>query len=70
MRQYPEAYKKAVVSKWIESGLSLPQFSQRESISLSTETAAMSVVELSEYCHCQFLVISHRPNVYMTVGCR
>ena len=36
MRHYPEEQKKAVVSKWMESGLSLRQFSQREGISLST----------------------------------
>ncbi|AEA97549.1 transposase IS3/IS911 family protein [Alteromonas mediterranea DE1] len=84
MRHYPEEHKKAVVSKLIESGLSLRQFAQREGISLSTlygwrdkyteadfsltksntpenwtaeqkfsaviETAAMSEVEVSEYC--------------------
>ena len=36
MRHYPEEHKKAVVSKLIESGLSLRQFAQREGISLST----------------------------------
>ena len=84
MRHYPEEHKKAVVSKLIESGLSLRQFAQREGVSLSTlygwrdkyteadfsltksntpenwtaeqkfsaviETAAMSEVEVSEYC--------------------
>lgn len=36
MRHYPEEHKKAVVSKLIESGLSLRKFSQREGINLST----------------------------------
>ncbi|MGL4735287.1 MAG: IS66 family insertion sequence element accessory protein TnpA [Enterovibrio sp.] len=36
MRQYPEAHKKAVVSKLMKSGLSLRQFAQREGISQST----------------------------------
>ena len=36
MRHYPEEHKKAVISKLVESGLSLRQFSHREGISLST----------------------------------
>ena len=36
MIHYPEDHKKAVVSKLLESGLSLRQFSKREGISLST----------------------------------
>lgn len=36
MRRYPEEQKKAVLRKFVESGLSLRQFSRREGISLST----------------------------------
>lgn len=36
MKHYPEAHKKAVIRKLVESGLSLRQFARRESINLST----------------------------------
>ncbi len=36
MKHYPEKHKKAVISKLVESGLSLRQFSIREGINLST----------------------------------
>ena len=84
MKHYPEEHKKAVISKLVESGLSLRQFAKLESINLSTlyswrdkylkagfslvdsnssdgwspeqkfsivlETAALTEIELSEYC--------------------
>ena len=36
MKYYPEAHKKAVIRKLVESGLSLPQFAKLENINLST----------------------------------
>lgn len=36
MKHYPEAHKQAVISKLVESGLSLRQFAKLESINLST----------------------------------
>lgn len=36
MKHYPEAHKKAVIRKLVESGLSLRQFAKLESLNLST----------------------------------